>query len=171
MKAIELCLAERETLRRYVKGLLGWNTFAVEDVIQETLLRAWIQAETLDWESRPIRMWLFRVAHNLVVDSHRRDSRSIPVGIGPADFADALSPIEPDPAERITERRVLVEAMRVLSPAHREVVTRVHLLGHAGDEVAAALGVPVGTVKSRTHNGVRAIRAELIRRGWPGVAA
>ena len=151
--------------------MMGQDSHGAEDVVQETLLRAWQLAERLDWQERPIRMWLFRVAHNLVVDSHRRDSRSTPVGIGPADFADASFPIEPDPAERVTERRVLVEAMLVLSPAHREAVTRVHLLGHAGDEVADALGVPVGTVKSRTHNGVRAIRAELIRRGWPGMAA
>lgn len=137
--------------------------------MQETLLRAWQLASTLDFEDRPIRMWLFRVARNLVVDLHRRDGRLVPVGIEPADFGD--SACEPDPAGRIIDRRLLVEAMRVLSPSHREVVARLHLLGHPGEEIADALGVPVGTVKSRTHNGVRAIRAELARRGCHGMAA
>lgn len=114
-------------------------------------------------------MWLFRVARNLVVDLHRRESRLIPVGIGASDFGDALT--EPDPADDVTERRVLVDALLQLPPAHREVVTRVHLLGHPGEQVADALGVPVGTVKSRTYNGVRAVRAELLRRGWDGEAA
>ncbi|MDX6264017.1 MAG: polymerase sigma-70 factor, subfamily [Kribbellaceae bacterium] len=169
MKAIELCLAERETLRRYVKGLLGWNTFAVEDVIQETLLRAWIQAESLDWESRPIRMWLFRVARNLVIDLHRRESRAIPVGLCQTEFESG--PSEPDPAEQVTERTVLVEALGRLSPAHREVVTRVHLCGHPGEDVAMALNVPLGTVKSRTHTAVRTLRGDLLRRGWGEAAA
>ncbi|WBQ05131.1 sigma-70 family RNA polymerase sigma factor [Kribbella sp. CA-293567] len=169
MKAIELCLAERETLRRYVQSLVGWNTFAVEDVIQETLLRAWVQAETLDWESRPIRMWLFRVARNLVVDLHRRESRAIPVGLCQSEFESDLS--EPDPAERVTDRTVLVEALNRLSPAHREVVTRVHLCGHPGEDVALALDVPIGTVKSRTHTAVRTLRGDLLRRGWGEAAA
>jgi RNA polymerase sigma-70 factor (ECF subfamily) len=148
--------------------LLGRDSHAVEDVVQETLLRAWQLAERLDWQDRPIRMWLFRVARNLAVDLHRRDGRFVPVGIEPADFA---VDFEPDPAERIVDRRLLVDAMRTLSPAHREVVARLHLLGHPGEEVADALGVPVGTVKSRTYNGVRAMRAELVRRGCRGMAA
>jgi RNA polymerase sigma-70 factor (ECF subfamily) len=114
-------------------------------------------------------MWLFRVARNLVVDLHRRDSRLVPVGIESSDFAAAGH--EPDPSEQIIDRRLLVEALLMLSPSHREVLARLHLLGHPGEVVADALGVPVGTVKSRTHNGVRAMRTELARRGWHGVAA
>ncbi|TWD80913.1 RNA polymerase sigma-70 factor (ECF subfamily) [Kribbella amoyensis] len=169
MHAIELCLAERDSLRRYVKSLVGWDTFAVEDVVQETLMRAWQQAETLDWESRPIRMWLFRVARNLVVDLHRRERRAVPSGLCEAEFATTIS--APDPAERVTDRHVLVDALRRLSPAHREVIVRVHLRGQPGEVVATALGVPLGTVKSRTHTAVRALRADLLRRDWGEAAA
>jgi RNA polymerase sigma-70 factor (ECF subfamily) len=169
MKAIELCLAERESLRRYVKSLLDWDVFAVEDVVQETLLRAWVAAETLDWEDRPIRMWLFRVARNLVVDQHRRNHRAIPVGLCRSEFE--VTGQQEDPAEQVAERTVLVAAISRLSPAHREVVTRVHLCGHPGEDVAMALSVPVGTVKSRTHTAVRALRADLLRGGWGEAAA
>jgi RNA polymerase sigma-70 factor (ECF subfamily) len=169
MKAIELCLAERDSLRRYVKSLLDWDVFAVEDVVQETLLRAWVAAETLDWEDRPIRMWLFRVARNLVVDQHRRQHRAIPVGLCHTELESAGA--ESDPAEQVTERHVLVSALSRLSPAHREVVIRVHLCGHPGEDVAIALEVPVGTVKSRTHTAVRALRADLLRGGWGEAAA
>jgi RNA polymerase sigma-70 factor (ECF subfamily) len=64
-----------------------------------------------------------------------------------------------------------VDALRRLSPAHREVVIRVHLGGQPGEDVAMALDVPLGTVKSRTHTAVRALRADLLRRGWGEAAA
>ncbi|MGW7682567.1 sigma-70 family RNA polymerase sigma factor [Kribbella sp. NPDC054772] len=166
---IELCLAERESLRRYVTSILGQDSHAVEDVVQETLLRAWQLAERIEWQDRPVRMWLFRVARNLVVDHHRRSGRAVPVGLGAGELQGSVS--QPDPSEQVVDRRVLVEVLRGLSPAHREVIARVHLLGHAGEEVAAVLGVPVGTVKSRAHNAVRQIRAELSRVDWAGVAA
>jgi RNA polymerase sigma-70 factor (ECF subfamily) len=166
---MELCLAERESLRRYVGSILGRDSHMAEDVVQETLLRAWQLADKIDWQDRPVRMWLFRVARNLVIDHHRRDGRAIPVGLGATELEEPRS--EPDPAEQVIDRRVLVEVLQRLSPAHREVVARVHLLGHAGEEVAAVLGVPVGTVKSRAHNAVRLIRAELARADWAGAAA
>ncbi|ONI67497.1 hypothetical protein BWI15_30720 [Kribbella sp. ALI-6-A] len=166
---MDLCLAERDSLRRYVTSLLGRDAHSAEDVVQETLLRAWQQADRLDFEHRPVRMWLFRVARNLVVDQHRRDGRTIAVGLGPSDYADAVT--EPDPADRITDRRVLVDALRTLPTAQIEVLARVHLLGHPGEVVADVLGVPVGTVKSRTHKGVRSARAALARHGCVGVAA
>ncbi|MGW6196256.1 sigma-70 family RNA polymerase sigma factor [Kribbella sp. NPDC055110] len=166
---IELCLAERESLRRYVASLLGRDTHAVEDVVQETLLRAWQLAERIDWQDRPVRMWMFRVARNLVIDHHRRAGRAVPVGLGATELEEPRS--QPDPAEQVIDRRVLVEVLQRLSPAHREVVARVHLLGHAGEDVAAVLGVPIGTVKSRAHNAVRQIRAELARTDWAGAAA
>jgi RNA polymerase sigma-70 factor (ECF subfamily) len=114
-------------------------------------------------------MWLFRVARNLVIDLHRRESRAIPVGLCQEEFEAGTS--EPDPAEQVTQRTVLVEALGRLSPAHREVVTRVHLCGHPGEDVAMALNVPLGTVKSRTHTAVRTLRGDLLRRGWGEAAA
>ncbi|WP_238355159.1 sigma-70 family RNA polymerase sigma factor [Kribbella sandramycini] len=163
-----MCLAERDSLRRYVTSILGRDSHAVEDVVQETLLRAWQLAERIEWQDRPVRMWLFRVARNLVVDQHRREGRAVPVGLDAADFEQAR---ESDPAEEVTDRRLVVDLLARLSPAHREVVARIHLLGHAGEEVAAVLGVPLGTVKSRAHNAVRQIRAELTRGDWAGAAA
>lgn len=167
--AVALLLAERDSLRRFVTGLIGRDPHTVEDVVQETLLRAWQLAPLLEWRERPIRMWLFRVARNLVADRVRRN-RAVPIGVTPDDFAAATTASVPDHAEEVGDRHVLVEALHALAPAHREAVARVHLLGQTGEDVARALGVPRGTVKSRTHHGIRALRDELGARGLAGPA-
>jgi RNA polymerase sigma-70 factor, ECF subfamily len=158
----ELLLGERDSLHRFVMGLAGHDPYHVEDVVQETLLRAWQLADRLDWRDRPIRMWLFRVARNLLIDGWRKN-RTVPVGISTADFADLL--VAPDQATQAVDRCVLVDALRSLAPAHREAVVHVHMLDRAGEDVARILGVPSGTVKSRTHHGLRLLRLRLMARG------
>ncbi|MEV8379137.1 sigma-70 family RNA polymerase sigma factor [Kribbella sp. NPDC056861] len=155
----ERCLAERESLHRYVTSLLGQDSQSVDDIVQETFLRAWIHRSRLAADDRPVRMWLFRVARNLVVDQYRRDLRSIPVGVGADDFGDPT--LDADPAERIVERFVMFQALDRLTREHREAVVRVHLFGDPGSDIADSLSVPLGTVKSRCHNGLRAIRRQL----------
>ncbi|MET9879499.1 sigma-70 family RNA polymerase sigma factor [Actinacidiphila glaucinigra] len=165
-----LIIAERDSLRRFVTGLMGRDVHAAEDVLQETMLRALQRAGRLDVHERPVRMWLFRVARNLVVD-HRRRDRAVPVGITAADFAGTALEHSDDHAGLVEDRSVLLAALSTLPPAHREAVVRVHVMDQTGADAAAELGVPRGTVKSRTHHGVRALRAELARRGVDGVAA
>ncbi|WP_431950785.1 sigma-70 family RNA polymerase sigma factor [Actinacidiphila sp. bgisy167] len=165
-----LIIAERDSLRRFVTGLMGRDVHAAEDVLQETLLRALQRVGRLDVHERPVRMWLFRVARNLVVD-HRRRDRAVPVGISAADFAGTALEYSGDHAGLVADRSVLLAALDALPPAHREAVVRVHVMDQTGADAAADMGVPRGTVKSRTHHGVRALRAELARRGVNGVAA
>ncbi|WP_405064286.1 sigma-70 family RNA polymerase sigma factor [Kribbella sp. NBC_01505] len=153
---MEHCLAEQDSLRRYVSSLIGQDSHTVDDVVQETLLRAWQSADRIDYWRRPVRMWMFRVARNLVVDNHRKQSRVAPAGLTVVDWDRPST--EPDPADEVADRGLVVKLLRGLSPAHQQVLAMLHLQGLVGWEVAAVLGVPVGTVKSRSHHAIRQLR-------------
>ncbi len=161
-RCAELLLAERESLGRFVGKLVSHDPHQAEDIVQETLLRAWQQADQLDWSDLPIRMWLFRVARHLLIDGWRKD-RAVPVGIAAESFPDP-APVR-DHATQVLDRRILVDSLRALDPIHREAVVHVHLLGRTGADAARSLGIPGGTLKSRTHYGVRALREHLADRG------
>jgi RNA polymerase sigma-70 factor (ECF subfamily) len=149
---------ERDVLLRYVVKLLAPDLRHAEDIVQETLLQAWLRADQLDWHERPIRPWLFRTARNLAVDHWRKD-RAIPVG-------DTWH-LRPDPAQsedvadRVVERHWLVVALKRLPRVHHEILVYIHMFGLGGAEVADTLCIPRGTVKSRTHHAVRSLRREL----------
>ncbi|WP_433200364.1 sigma-70 family RNA polymerase sigma factor [Dactylosporangium sp. CS-047395] len=151
-------LREQPALHRYVTSLVTTDPHHVEDIVQETLLRAWQDADRLDRDARPIRMWLFRTARNLVIDAWRK-RRAVPAGLAPELGADR--PDHGNLADTVCDRVVLTDGLRRLPAAQREILVHVHLLGRAGEDVAAGLGIPPGTVKSRTHHAVRALRAAL----------
>ena len=70
-------------------------------------------------------------------------------------------PAGPDEVSRLLDRDALERAFDRLSFDHRVVVVLTHYAGHTGPEVAAILGIPAGTVSSRLHYALRAMRAEL----------
>jgi RNA polymerase sigma-70 factor (ECF subfamily) len=141
-------------LLRYVCGLLRGDRQRAEDFVQETLLRAWLSSadQPPDWS--PSRAWLYRVAHNLVVDWTRREQAR------PEYHQELLeSHAEPvDPIGQAVHRRFLVHALSRLSQPHREVLFYVYMLGWTGPDAAHALSIPPGTVKSRTHHAIRELR-------------
>src|SRR5690606_5953100 len=111
------------------------------------------------------RPWLFTVARNVVIDWHRRD-QARPRETGDAELA--AMPARGNPVEEALDRRLVREALAGLSPRHREVLVRLHYLEETGPEAAEQLGVPVGTVKSRVHHAVRAMRRALHTAGVHG---
>ncbi|MEV7005274.1 sigma-70 family RNA polymerase sigma factor [Streptosporangium sp. NPDC051022] len=142
----------------YVLRLTG-DPGKAEDVVQETLLRAWRHPDALS--GRPIRAWLFKVARNLVVDQHRaRKARPPEVG----DEALAVVPVD-DELERAVESWAVAEALATLRSEHREVLAEVYYQGKSVKEAAEALGIPAGTVKSRTYYALRALKLALEERG------
>jgi RNA polymerase sigma-70 factor (ECF subfamily) len=145
----------------YALRLTGGDRGRSEDIVQETLLRAWRHPQALDPERGPVRSWLFTVARNVAVDAHRaRKARPTEVG----DEALAVVPAV-DEIEQALDRWLIADALSTLSVEHRAVLVETYYRGRSVAEAAATLGVPAGTVKSRTFYALRALRLALEERG------
>jgi RNA polymerase sigma-70 factor (ECF subfamily) len=150
-----------DALYAHALRLASGDRQRAEDLVQETLLRAWRHPEALDPDRGSVRAWLFTTARNLAIDSWRR--RSVRVG---EVITDAL-PEAPsdDETDRTVEAWLIAEALARLSPVHREVLVECFYQGRSVAEAAARLGVPPGTVKSRTHYALRSLRLVLEEMG------
>src|SRR4051794_34953986 len=148
-------------LLAYAVRLAGGDRGRSEDIVQETLLRAWRHPQALDPERGPVRSWLFTVARNVAVDAHRA-RRARPTEVG--DEALALVPAV-DEIEHALDSWLVADAMSALSADHRAVIVETYYRGRSVAEAAAVLGVPPGTVKSRTFYALRALKLALEERG------
>jgi RNA polymerase sigma-70 factor (ECF subfamily) len=145
----------------YALRLTAGDRGRAEDIVQETLLRAWRHPQALDPERGPVRSWLFTVARNVAVDAHRA-RRARPTEVG--DDALAVVPAV-DEIEQALVRWLIADAMSTLSLEHRAVLVETYYRGRSVAEASATLGVPAGTVKSRTFYALRALRLALEERG------
>ncbi|MFF0746003.1 sigma-70 family RNA polymerase sigma factor [Streptomyces sp. NPDC004111] len=129
-----------------------------EDLVQETFVRAWQHPEALTSAHDSMRPWLFTVGRRLAIDA-RRARRSRPNEVG-AEVLDRSAAPE-DLAERSATELDVREAVRALRTEHREVLVQVYFRGRSVAEASTVLGIPEGTVKSRTHYALRALRGVL----------
>ncbi len=140
----------------FVLGLTNGDRARAQDVVQETFLRAWRTPAVLERTAQSPRAWLFTVAKRIVIDEwrtarsrHERVTDDVPE-----------RPV-PDATEQAVDRHVVLAALRTLSPEHRAVLHETYFRGSSVREAAEALGVAPGTVKSRTHYALRALRLAL----------
>ena len=150
-----------DVLWRFCLRLVGNDRSHAEDVTQETLLRAWRHRTILESSPAAVRSWLFTVARNIVIDEWRshRAHRETPVAEIPEDGADD------DASDQLLLSWVVAEALTRLSPDHRAVLLECYYRGRPVSEAARRLGVPEGTVKSRTHYALRALKLALEEMG------
>ena len=146
-------------LWRYAVGLVNDPQLA-EDVVQEALLRLWKRPQVLEQDEAAVRAWLFTVVRNLVIDDRRsaRVRRELPSEEVPdRSYAD-----ETDAA---LDTWLVMDALAQLSEEHRRVIVHAYYVRRSIAEIATELGIPQGTVKSRLHYGIRALRLALQERG------
>jgi RNA polymerase sigma-70 factor (ECF subfamily) len=159
--AIHLYREHAAPLLRFVLSLNGGSRPDAEDVVQETLVRAWRNAERLDPGAGTLRPWLLTVARRLVIDQHRRRQAR------PPEVSDEA--LEYRASEENVEKALsameVSELLDTLSAPHREVLVATYLRGKSVAEASAELGVPPGTVKSRVYYALRALKVAAAERG------
>lgn len=144
----------------FAAGLTGDRATA-EDVLQETLVRAWRHAGSLSDSIGSVRGWLFTVARNIATD-HFRARMVRPHEVAPAREA---PPSTNDVAQEVVDSIVALQALERLSKEHRVVLEELYFRGRSVTETADVLGIPPGTVKSRAHYALKAMRDNLVEVG------
>ncbi|MFJ2095339.1 sigma-70 family RNA polymerase sigma factor [Streptomyces sp. NPDC087901] len=151
---------------RYLTSLLlsrvDGDRQTAEDIVQETMLRAWSNADKLSAEPAFARPWLITVTKNILIDLHRRrQCRPQEVAYDPS-WPSHVS-ISTDFSGHIVSALTVQQILPKLTPQQSDVVRRVYLMEHSLEEVATTLGIPQGTVKSRLFYALRAMGQILAR--------
>lgn len=146
--AAVLAYAERLTRDRGV----------AEDVLQETMLRAWRHPDVLVNGKGSVRGWLMTVAQRIVIDRARAMSAR------PAEQEEDLgaAPPQRDHSDRVIDTLEVIDAIRDLPEEQKAVIMHLYFRDSSVLDASSALDVPKGTVKSRAHYALRALRTKII---------
>jgi RNA polymerase sigma-70 factor, ECF subfamily len=138
-----------------IARLILRDTDRAEDAVQEALVRCWRDLRTLRDPDR-FDAWLNRLLLRSVTDEARRQRRYA-AGV----VVLRTEPRQGDDTGMVADRDELARVFGRLSIEHRTIVVLHHYLGFTVEDAAAAIGIPVGTAKSRLHYATDALRAAL----------
>jgi RNA polymerase sigma-70 factor (ECF subfamily) len=141
-------------LYRYALGRLS-DDAAAQDVVQETIVRAWRAGNLYDPATASLRTWLFAIARNVVADhlTARRRAAELPALAGDL-WKDHMS----DHSGAVADVDMVTRALDLISHDHRTAIVETYLLDRSYADVAAELGVSVSTLRSRVFHGLRQLR-------------
>ncbi len=157
-------VAFEELHRRYARSVLGialrriGDRGRAEDATQDTFASIWRSASRFDPGKGEATSWLYTVARNAIVDGLRRKREP------PVDEAPELAALDPGPDDAAESGWVawrVHRALETLPEQERSLVQLAYWSGMSQSEIADYLGVPLGTVKTRTRSALRRLADEL----------
>lgn len=153
--------AHRSWLLGRCRALLGDHGSA-EDAVQETFVRAWAACGSFDPSAGPsLAAWLATIGRHVALDVLR--ARTTRPRLATEADAEAETRTTAPAVDTVLQRLLLVDALSGISAEHRNVVLLAVMRDRPYTDVAAALDIPVGTVKSRVHHALRGMRRTLDR--------
>jgi RNA polymerase sigma-70 factor, ECF subfamily len=144
------------SLLTFALRLTGGDRQRAQDVVQETLIRAWRDAYRLSRPGRLLRPWLMTVTRQIANRDHEHPD-ILPTA--PDDPVLGTFPALPDDTDG-----AVTNALRELRPSDREILIETYFRGRTVAEAAAKLDLPLDTAKSRTYLALRALRTALEQR-------
>jgi RNA polymerase sigma-70 factor (ECF subfamily) len=138
---------------------LGHKELA-EDATQQTFIQAWQAADRFE-SDRELAPWLATIARRVAIDIHRREARRAAESLDEVPATGQSLITMPAGLEQWYEAWQVRQAIDELPPDEREVVRLQHLEGFTHVEIAERLGVPAGTVKSRSHRAHQRLAGHL----------
>lgn len=149
-----------DRIYRYVRLKVG-NEMDAEDITQQVFLNALKSISSYNWKGLPFSSWLFRIAHNQIVDYHRKRSRRVSV---PLD--DAIPLVAPDNLEKMAEdnfdQERVMEAAKGLTDLQNEVISLRFAAELSLAEVARVMGKNIGAIKALQHSAIVSLRKKLV---------
>jgi RNA polymerase sigma-70 factor (ECF subfamily) len=161
--AVGWLAAYQAPLVGFVLPIVNGDRQAAEDVVQETMLRGWQHAGELSPEHAG--SWLHLVARNIAISTYHRRRRARPQEVP---LEENTVPAAGDGLDGTVDALLIASALSSLSADHQHVIVELFYRRRLVAEVAAALGIPEGTVRSRCFYGLRALRRALEGQGITG---
>ncbi len=160
-----------ELTNRHLRGVYSFalrlvgDASAAEDISQETFLKAWKSLKKYDVHSSKFKTWLLRIARNTAID-YLRKKKHVPLSAfeneaGSNVLAETIADTEelaPQILERLDDARELHATLEELNPKHREILLLYYTNDCTFEEIAAMLGEPTNTVKSRHRRALAALK-------------
>jgi RNA polymerase sigma-70 factor, ECF subfamily len=169
----KLYLLYSAKIYRYIYYRSG-RTDEAEDLTAQVFLKAWEAIPNYRWEGYPFSTWLFRIAHNRVIDYYRTHHETLPLEAAIAQKSNA-DPLEA--VERLLDCNGIRLALQRLTRDQRRVITLRFLEGYSTSEVAAIMDKEIDAVRALQHRGLRSLRTSMLgerkiprRSGEVGVA-
>ncbi len=143
------------------------QSFLADEILQEVFLVLWRKPSSYDPERGSVRAWLMSMVHNRAVDLVRREESQArrAAGSAPATSAEDPAVVALEEVGLAEERAAARVALADLPAEQREILELAYFEGLSQSRIAERLGLPLGTVKSRTWLGMRRLRAALLETG------
>ncbi len=159
-KQFELLMRQHsKSLRNFLVSRFGFDKENVEDIVQETFVKAYIKFEKFD-QSRSFKAWLFAIGINTA--KRWRYNSFLPL--------DTVSDVQlvayynQENPELVFERQSIIEALSCLKDSDREILELVYFQGLSAEQVAKKLKKPINFVKQRINRALKHLSAEVMVR-------
>ena len=158
MAFAELYNAYVDKIHRYIYYKVG-NALDAEDLCEQVFLKAWEAIGRYKWCGYPFSSWLYKLAHNLVVDHYRTRREVLPLN---ELLATPLEPEEPDSAmHAAVDAEALQHAMFQLTPEQQQVVSLKFIEGYSNMDIADLMNKKEGAVRALQYRALRGLQGIL----------